>query len=329
MRVLLAAFLFQLILCGQLHAAQQPEITGAVAYTEAIQFDYMKNGIRNRVQFWLEFKGSPAAGKPGVSGYRAESGAIYYYLYDVDNKKRVDNWLMGFSMMEGPPPKGPYPMSNIRIRGKTSTFEAFGMKWTVTDGGAGYARDKVKIDDGFRVREMKMYDGDLKVAGARIQDDARYQNCLKCHGGPAADLIAKGGKHSSMGCGECHVGHPPAVKKPYRQCTECHQPHSDDMTKGDCKACHKAHTAAEVTYAFDVPPAFCSTCHREAAETLAASKSKHSSMSCALCHPQKHKATSACQYCHGAPHPEHVMKKIGICGDCHGSAHRLESTRPK
>jgi len=99
MKVLLAALLCQLLFCGPLLAAELPELTGAVAYTEMLQFDYTKNGVRNRVQFWLEFKGSPTVGKPGQAGYQPESGAIYYYLVDMDNKKQVDNWLMGFSMM--------------------------------------------------------------------------------------------------------------------------------------------------------------------------------------------------------------------------------------
>lgn len=329
MKVLLAALLCQLLLCGQLNAAQQPEIAGAVAYTEIIRFDYTKDGIKNRVQFWLEFKGRPAVGKPGESGYRPESGAIYYYLYDVENKKRVDNWLMGFSMMEGPPPSGPYPMSNIDIKGNTSTFEAFDMKWTVIDGGEGHAKDRVKIDDGFRIREMKLYGGDLRILADRMEDSARYKECLECHTGVVTDIIIKGGKHREMACTECHVGHPPETAKPYVACTECHPPHSKAMTEGDCNRCHKAHTATEVTYAFDVPSSFCSACHREAAEILAASKSKHSGVDCARCHQEKHKATSTCQYCHSGPHPEHVMKKIGICVDCHASAHKLESARPK
>lgn len=324
MKLLLAAFFCQLLLYGQLSAVQRPAITGAVAYTETIRFDYTKDGIKNQVQFWLEFKGSPAVGEPGESGYRPESGAIYYYLYDVDNKKRVDNWVMGFSMMEGPPPSGPYPMSNIDIKGNASTFEAFDMKWTVIDGGEGHAKDRVKIDDGFRIRDMKLYGGDLRILSDRMEDSARYKECLECHKGPVTEIMIKGGKHNTMDCSDCHIGHPPETAKPYVACTECHQPHSETMTEGDCHRCHKAHTATEITYTFDVPSQFCSACHHEAAQTLASSGNKHSGISCALCHQGKHKSTFTCQYCHGAPHPEHVMRKIGVCGDCHNSAHRLD-----
>ncbi len=144
--------------------AEQPTaISGVVAYTEVMRFDYTKDGIRNQVQFWLEFGGRPAVGKIGDPDFKPEEGAIYYYLYDVDRKEKVSNWLMGFSMMEGPPPSGPYPMTNIVIKGDTATFEAFGMKWTIMDGGEGYAKDRVTVDDGFRPREMKVYDGDIRI----------------------------------------------------------------------------------------------------------------------------------------------------------------------
>jgi len=158
-----------LILGAANHAAaeQPPAISGAVAYTEVMRFDYTKDGIRNQVQFWLEFKGRPAVGKTGDPDFKPEEGAIYYYLYDVDKKEKVRNWLMGFSMMEGPPPSGPYPMTNLVIEGNMARFEAFDMKWTIVDGGKGYAKDRVMIDDGFRLRDMKIYDGDLRIGPAQ------------------------------------------------------------------------------------------------------------------------------------------------------------------
>jgi len=327
MKVLLAALFYQLVFCAHLTAAQQTEIRGAVAYTETIEFDYTKDGTRNRVQFWLEYKGSPTFGKPGEAGYKPESGSIYYYLVDVDNKKQVDNWLMGFSMMEGPPPSGPYPMTEIEIRGNTATFTAFDMKWTIIDGGEGYARDTVKIDDGFQTREMKLYAGDFKIVDAEIAAHAVYQDCVKCHEGQAAAMRAKGGKHNTVGCGDCHVGHPPEETKPYKACMECHEPHSDQMAEEACSQCHRAHIATEVTYAFNVPSAYCAACHQDSVNELAASQSKHSDIACALCHQERHKASTTCQYCHGGTHPRHVMKKTDICAACHHTAHNLESAR--
>ena len=306
MKVLIAALILMcpLLFGSQLNPAQQTGITGAVAYTETIQFDYRKDGIRNRVQFWLEFKGTPALGKPGEAGYKPESGAIYYYLVDVDNKKQVDNWLMGFSMMEGPPPSGPYPMNNIKVRGKTATFTAFGMTWTVIDGGEGYAKDTVKIDDGFRTGEMKLHGGDLRIVDAGME--AHGPPCLRVSG------LA-----------------PPEVKQLYSECTKCHKPHSDQMGVDACGQCHPAHAPTEVLYSYNVPSRYCHACHQKVADLLASTRSKHSDIACVLCHQETCKTSSPCQYCHGAAHPTHVMKKIGICEACHRTAHDLESARAK
>jgi hypothetical protein len=167
MRVLSACFLLILGAANFAVAELPVGISGAVAYTEVLRFDYTKNGIKNRVQFWLEFNGRPAVGKPGDADYRPEEGAIWYYLYDVENKRKASNWLMGFSMMESPPPSGPYPMTNIIIEGNTARFEAFDMKWTVVDGGEGHAKDRVTVDDGFKPRSMKTYDGDLRIGPVR------------------------------------------------------------------------------------------------------------------------------------------------------------------
>jgi hypothetical protein len=236
-------------------------ISGAVAYTEIMRFDYTKDGVKNRVQFWLEFKGRPAVGKPGDPDFTPEEGAIHYYLYDIDKKKKVANWLMGFSMMEGPPPSGPYPMTNIVIEGNTARFEAFGMKWIVIDGGENFAKDRLTVDDGFQKKQMRTYGGDLQVVSA-------------------------------------------------------------DKS-------HKAHMATVTTYAFNVPSQYCAACHQEVANVLASSRSKHTSLGCALCHPDKHKTVLNCQHCHGSPHPSHVMEKTGICGNCHNTAHDLHSGRTK
>ena len=329
MRVLLATSIISLMLCGQLAAAQLKEISGAIAYTEVIEFDYTKDGTRDRVQFWLEFKGSPALGTPDERGYKPESGAIYYYLVDVDNKKQVDNWLMGFSMMDEPPPSGPYPMTDIRVIDHTASFSAFGMNWTVVDGGVGHDKDEVTVDDGFKPRKMKLFDGDLRVVNTQPDAIAEFTQCIACHKQETSDLVAKGGRHTNVGCTECHVGHPPEQEHFYTGCLECHEPHSDQMDEDSCGACHRAHTAAEVRHTWNVPSEYCLPCHQEAAYVLASSRGKHSDIACVRCHQGRHTASVDCQYCHGAPHPRHVMINPDICVACHRSAHDLESAREK
>jgi predicted CXXCH cytochrome family protein len=329
MKALLATFIGSLLVCSQLAAAQLKELEGAVAYTEVIEFDYTKDGARDRVQFWLEFSGSPALGTPGDAGYKPESGAIYYYLVDIDNKKQVDNWLMGFSMMEEPPPRGPYPVTDIKIRDKTATFSAFGMTWTVVDGGEGYADDEVTVNDGFQTRKMNLFGGDLQVSTSQPDAIAEFKDCVECHEKATTDLVASGGRHTKVGCSECHVGHPPEEEHSYTGCLECHEPHSDQMGEDSCGACHRAHTAAEVRHSWNVPSEYCLPCHQEVAYVLASSRSKHSDIACVRCHQDRHTEAVNCQYCHGAPHPQHVMTKPGICAACHHTAHELESAREK
>jgi len=279
MRVLLIGLLCHLIFAGQVLAADQSEIQGAVAYTEIMRFDYTKDGIKNRVQFWLDFKGRAPAGKPGDSDAKPAEGAIHYYLYDVDKKIKVANWLMGFSMMEGPPPSGPYSMSNLVIEGSTAGFEAFGMKWTVTDGGEGHAKDRVTVDDGFRQRQMRTYAGDLRIVAAQPKEPSNYQTCVGCHREAAKKMKVGGGKHSSLECVMCHSGHPPEVEKPFTDCSQCHQPHSPQMSGASCSQCHKAHAAAVVGYAFNVSSRDCAACHQKAAEVLKSRGGKHKQLS--------------------------------------------------
>jgi hypothetical protein len=47
-------------------------------------------------------------------------------------------------------------------------FEAFGMQWTIVDGGDGYASDRISVNDGFRRSDVKkLYAGDIWVGPAK------------------------------------------------------------------------------------------------------------------------------------------------------------------
>jgi len=42
------------------------------------------------------------------------------------------------------------------------------MKWTVTDGGEGYEKDKIVVDDGYKTLETKkLYNGDIRIGPAK------------------------------------------------------------------------------------------------------------------------------------------------------------------
>jgi hypothetical protein len=148
-------------------AAQQMAVKGAVAYTDVLRYDYNGDGKRERVQFWLEFDGQSASGTPGAPGFKPAAGSVRYTLRDADDQAKVVKWRGGLDM-EGVPKDTPFPMTDLEFEGKTARFDAFGMRWTVVDGGEGLASDKVIVNDGFRSSEIrKLYAGDLWVGPAK------------------------------------------------------------------------------------------------------------------------------------------------------------------
>ena len=170
MKTLATAVCVMLILLTA-HGAgtQEPllELSGAVSYTTVYRFDYNKDGHRNPVRFWIEFKARPAVGVEGQPGYRAESGSIHYYVFDEEKQQRVEKWLEGFGMLNHDAVAADHPATNIVVSGRKATFEAFRMKWTVVDGGPGFASDTVTVDDGFRSKPLKLYAGDLVIGTAK------------------------------------------------------------------------------------------------------------------------------------------------------------------
>ena len=137
-------------------------------------------------------------------------------------------------------------------------------------------------------------------------------DCVKCHTAPPADISAAGGKHKDVGCTGCHNGHPPTVKKPIPQCSDCHggKPHFE--LKG-CLGCHKnPHTPLKITFANNVTDA-CLTCHTKQNEQLKQFKSKHSAIACSMCH-DVHRKIPQCTQCH-KPHAADMV--AADCKKCH------------
>jgi hypothetical protein len=153
--------------------------------------------------------------------------------------------------------------------------------------------------------------------------------CIECHRDAAVSVAASGGPHRELECANCHTEHPPEKEGARPQCLSCHQAHSPKMGDDACTACHRGHAPATSAIAATVPDAYCAACHDGAATALRASKSLHMGLTCVTCHRKEHKATSDCQFCHRASHPQHVMQKPGTCASCHKTAHALESRRAK
>ena len=113
---LLGGALVAIALAGVLLAGDEPRaaappaafVVCELAYTEVIAFDYDRDGTRDRVQFWLIIEAHPASGEPGTAGAVPESGSVRYFVYDVERKRRIDDWLMGFNM-GFPSPASPTP----------------------------------------------------------------------------------------------------------------------------------------------------------------------------------------------------------------------------
>jgi predicted CXXCH cytochrome family protein len=166
-------------------------------------------------------------------------------------------------------------------------------------------------------------------------------DCAKCHSKPATDIEAKGMAHkTSVGCQDCHNGHPPTVekKKIIPSCSMCHsgKPH---YKLAGCLSCHRnPHTPKVINFGKDVTDP-CLTCHTEQFAKLKANPSKHTKLSCSYCHDvhgkipqcvQCHKSHSAdivatdCKKCHQAHMPTVVTYDAStpnkFCAACHDSA---------
>ena len=147
-----------------------------------------------------------------------------------------------------------------------------------------------------------------KAATATLSAD----DCVKCHAGPPADIASNGGKHKDVGCTGCHIGHPPTVKKPIPQCSDCHGGKAHFELKG-CLGCHRnPHTPLKITFANNVTDA-CLTCHTKQIEQLRKYKSKHSALNCSMCH-DVHRKIPQCTQCHKPHAPE--MTAVD-CKKCH------------
>jgi predicted CXXCH cytochrome family protein len=144
------------------------------------------------------------------------------------------------------------------------------------------------------------------------------EECLSCHTQQIVKLKQVKSKHTNLACSFCHNIH---GKIP--QCTQCHKPHSPDMTAAECKRCHQAHMPTAVTYNSETPNKMCASCHKKAFDLLAASDSKHKDVKCVICHKDKHKTVPTCQSCHGTPHPAGMLARFTKCGECHSIAHSL------
>jgi hypothetical protein len=335
MRVSLgAAILPAVAITGFLQTGEKPTtpdppcLSGEVAFTEVLVFDYDRDGTRDRVQFWIAVEGQPAVGKPGEPGSRPESGSVRYFVFDVDRGKKVKDWMMGFNM-GFPMAEEPHPITNISITGRTARFDLQGTTWTITDAGDSWDKDAIELKDASGTRKGRFYGGDFRVVPAVPVAIEANKTCNECHEDAAVAMATAGGPHRELECANCHTEHPAEKEGARPQCLSCHEAHAADMSDAACTGCHRGHAPATPVIAATVPNAHCAACHKDTAATLRASRSLHTGVPCAVCHRSEHGATRSCQFCHRAPHPEDLMKNPEGCGSCHKTAHALQAGRSR
>lgn len=139
-------------------------------------------------------------------------------------------------------------------------------------------------------------------------------DCVKCHTAPSADIEAKGGAHkTNVTCQDCHVGHPPAVKKNViPQCSMCHsdKPH---YKLTNCQRCHNnPHTPKDIKLANNITDE-CLSCHSQQIVKLKQVPSKHTKLACSFCH-NVHGKIPACTQCHK---PHSADMGAADCKRCH------------
>ena len=147
------------------------------------------------------------------------------------------------------------------------------------------------------------------------------QACYMCHAEQDREMNTYITWHTELYCSTCHH-----TKHGYiPQCLECHQRHTDKVSifLDACLTCHPPHKARQVVYPADIPKEACAVCHRSQYEILKRSQTKHSTLQCTKCHPDKHRTIMRCQQCHAKPPTSCIPKKNMLCGQCHGPAHDL------
>lgn len=313
--------------------ASGPSVSGELAFSDAIVFDYDRDGVQERVQFWIEFEARPAPGEPGPE---VAGGSLTYYVFDLESEQRVDDWLLGFNMTMGggfPRAGESFPLTNVSIEGKKARFDLRGTSFTIIDRGDSWEDDSIEVRDHNGVREARFFGGDVRVvpdpSAPEPLDIEANRECNECHDDAAVSMAAGGGPHREFDCTTCHPEHPPdAEGVVFPACLECHESHSEAMAAASCAECHAGHDVARVVLTVAMPDSYCGACHDDVDDTLRASRSLHMGVKCVLCHQKEHAAQpKACDFCHRGTHPQHVMQSPDRCRDCHNTAHAIESGR--
>jgi len=151
-------------------AGGRPHLTGEVAYSEPMLFDYNRDGQSKQVQLWLTLDIEPAWGKKGEPGYLKEKGTVRRYMKDLELGAPVIGYDQ-FMMLPDNPLGEPVEARDIEISGNTATFTVGTNRVTVKDNGPGFANDSITVNDGIRDYPVSLFGGDLKITREEIAPD--------------------------------------------------------------------------------------------------------------------------------------------------------------
>jgi hypothetical protein len=143
-------------------------------------------------------------------------------------------------------------------------------------------------------------------------------DCGKCHREVPKDIDEAGQAHkTSVGCQDCHDGHPPVTQKIIPACSQCHSGTPHFQLDG-CLTCHtNPHRPLELTIGKNLTTP-CLTCHEGEGKQLKEFTSKHTTLACTTCHETTHGNVPSCTTCH-EPHSATML--AADCKKCH-QAHK-------
>lgn len=142
-------------------------------------------------------------------------------------------------------------------------------------------------------------------------------DCEKCHEQETRTVEASGMAHKeAVSCQQCHEGHRPWKERNIPECGTCHAGESH-FEVGNCLGCHNPHMPLEIVLQGELRDV-CVSCHEPQGSDLAASPSKHTTVSCNFCHADRHRFIPECVQCH-EPHGAGMTQ--GDCATCH-DAHK-------
>lgn len=142
--------------------------------------------------------------------------------------------------------------------------------------------------------------------------------CATCHGSPARALQGAPSAHTEMGCQSCHHQEHGYIP----DCAECHAPHYQDQSFGECTGCHPAHEPLNVTLSARDDAASCGGCHPGVFDKWRTTPSKHGEVNCTVCH-RGHGQIPDCHQCHQPPHGEKLLEMYPDCLTCHLDVHDM------